>query len=48
VRFRDCSEDIGNRPLVVYKNSEGETVSWVFDGMEAIEHDPKFEDGGDV
>jgi len=31
-----------------YKNSSGELVSWIFDGTEAIEHDPKFKDGAEI
>jgi len=31
-----------------YKNPSGETVSWVFDGTEAFQHDPKLKDGVEV
>ena len=31
-----------------YKNSAGEIVSWIFDGMGAVEHDPKFKDGAEI
>ncbi len=31
-----------------YENSSGEVVSWVFDGTEAFQHDPKFKDGAEM
>ena len=31
-----------------YKNSSGEVVSWIFDGTEAFEHDPKYKNGAEI
>jgi hypothetical protein len=33
---------------ITYKNSAGETVSWIFDRLEAVEHDIKFKDGAEI
>ena len=31
-----------------YKNSDGETVNWIFDKIMSIEQNPQFEDGEEI
>lgn len=36
------------QPPNSYKNSSGETVSWIFDETVAIQYDPELKDGAEV
>jgi hypothetical protein len=37
------SEDLGS-----YKNTDGETVKWIFDEIMSVEQNPQFEDGEEI